>query len=143
MRSSLTFEAARTAKSVNKEEGSGAPRSRDNIMKSKYGIAGHAAILCLILLPALTAPVPAGAVTEREKQDCRADYQRYCKIYAVGSDDLRKCMSRSIRKLSHVCVDALVDAGEMTRAQANARRKSATHARSTRTRSHYVHKKRH
>jgi hypothetical protein len=110
-------------------------------MKFKYGIAGCTAAFCLILLPGLTPPVAAGAVTERERQDCRADYQRYCKIYAVGSDDLRKCMSRSIRKLSHACVDALVDAGEMTRAQANARRKSATHARSTKKRSY--HKKSH
>jgi hypothetical protein len=112
-------------------------------MKSKNWIVGHAAVLGLILLPALTLPFAASAVTEREKQDCRADYQRYCKIYAVGSEDLRKCMSRSIRKLSHVCVDALVDAGEMTRAQANARRKSAKHTRSTRTHSRYVHKKAH
>jgi hypothetical protein len=112
-------------------------------MKSKYCVLGYAAALCLILLPALTPPVAAGGVTERERQDCRADYQRYCKIYPVGSDELHKCMSRSIRKLSNACVDALVDAGEMTRAQANARHKSSKHKGSTRSRSHYVHKKAH
>ena len=70
-------------------------------MKFNYWIAGYTVALCLIVLTALTPPVAAGGVTERERQDCRADYQRYCKIYPVGSEDLRKCMSRSIRKLSN------------------------------------------
>jgi hypothetical protein len=112
-------------------------------MKIKIWAAGYAAMFCLIALPALIAPGPvaAGGVTERERQDCRADYQRYCKIYPVGSEDLRKCMSRSVRKLSHMCVDALVDAGEMTRAQANARLKSTKKAHSTKKRAY--HKKSH
>lgn len=110
-------------------------------MNIKIWAAGYAAMFCLILLPALTLPVAAGGVTERERQDCRADYQRYCKIHPVGSDELRKCMSKSIRKLSNLCVNALVDAGEMTRAQADARRKSAKHKHSTRKSSHHVRKK--
>jgi len=76
----------------------------------------------LILLPAVAA-----TVTERERQDCRADYQRYCKVYALGSEALRACMSRSVKKLSHVCVDALVDAREMTRAQADKLRQKTEH----------------
>jgi hypothetical protein len=104
-------------------------------MKSKYCIAGFATALCFVLLAALTPPVAAGGVTEREWRDCRADYQRYCKIHPVGSDELRKCMTRSVRKLSNACVDALVDAGEMTRAQANARHKSSKHKSSTRSHS--------
>jgi hypothetical protein len=105
-------------------------------MNIKIWAAGYAAMFCLILLPALTPPVAAGGVTERERQDCRADYQRYCKIHPVGSDELRKCMSKSVRKLSNACVDALVDAGEMTRAQANSRHKSTKKAHSTKKRSY-------
>jgi hypothetical protein len=112
-------------------------------MKFNYWIAGCTAALGLIVLTALTPPVAAGAVTEAERQYCRADYQRYCKIYPVGSDDLHKCMARSIRRLSNACVNALVDAGEMTRAQANARHKSTKHKGSSKSRSHYVHKKAH
>lgn len=113
-------------------------------MNIKIWAAGYAAMFCLIVLWVLTAPGPvaAGGVTERERQDCRADYQRYCKIHPVGSEELRKCMTKSVRKLSNACVAALVDAGEMTRAQANARRKSgAKHTSSTRKPSH--HKKAH
>jgi hypothetical protein len=103
-------------------------------MRTKYASAVYAAIsaFALILLPAVAAPV-----TERENRDCRGDYQRYCKAYPLGSEALRACMSRSRRKLSNLCVDALVDAGEMTRVQADKLRKKAEHAqRSTHKRSH-------
>jgi hypothetical protein len=81
----------------------------------KYATAGAAIfVFAFILLPAVAAPI-----TEREKRDCRGDYQRYCKAYPLGSEALRACMSRSRKKLSNVCVNALVDAGEMTRAQAD------------------------
>ena len=94
-------------------------------IRTKYATAVYAAIsgFALILLPAVAA-----ATTEREKHDCRADYQRYCKTYALGSEALRACMSRSIRNLSNLCVDALVDAVEMTRVQADKLRKKAEHA---------------
>ncbi|MGB3020921.1 MAG: hypothetical protein WBB50_02220 [Methyloceanibacter sp.] len=81
----------------------------------------HAALLAATLIMFSTA---AGAVTERQKQDCKADYQRYCNAYAVGSEGLRACMSRSAKKLSNTCVAALVDAGDMTKAQADKLRKT-------------------
>jgi hypothetical protein len=111
-----------------------------NEVRTKYSTAVWVAISAsaLILFPAVAA-----TVTERERQDCRADYQRYCKVYAVGSEALRACMSRSVKRLSHVCVDALVDAGEMTRAQADKLRKKTEHPkRPTHKRPHkYSHKK--
>ena len=111
-----------------------------NGVRTKYCAVVWIAISAsaLILLPAVAA-----TVTEREKQDCRADYQRYCKVYALGSEALRACMSRSVKKLSHVCVDALVDAGEMTRAQANKLRRKTEHPkRPTHKRAHkYSHKR--
>lgn len=99
-------------------------------MRMKYSVAVIAAIsaVTLILLPAAYA-----AVTERVKQSCRPDYQRYCKEYAVGSEGLRACMSRSSRKLSNMCVAALVDGGEMTKAEAAKLRKARTTKRTTHT----------
>jgi len=76
---------------------------------------------------ALSFAAEAAPITEREKEDCRADYQRYCRIYPLGSDALRTCMSRSARRLSRSCVEALVDAGEMTRAQAETLVKKSRH----------------
>ena len=82
-------------------------------MKAKYLATACvvSALVCMML------PAAAGAITERQKRDCRTDYNRYCKAYTLGSEGLRACMSRSIRKISNRCVAALVDAGEMTKAQ--------------------------
>ena len=67
------------------------------------------------LLPAIAAQ----PITEREKRDCPNDYKRLCGDYGLGTEALRACMSRNIKKVSHACVAALVDAGEMTQAQAD------------------------
>lgn len=78
------------------------------------------ALLAAALIALSTA---AGAVTERVKRDCKPDYDRYCNAYAVGSEGLRACMSRSAKSLSKMCVSALVDAGEMSKSQADRLRK--------------------
>jgi hypothetical protein len=65
----------------------------------------------------------AEAVTERQKRDCKADYNRYCKQYKLGTEGLRACMSRSIRRVSNRCIAALVAGGDMTKAQADKLRK--------------------
>ena len=85
-------------------------------MKATLGIALGTAgfVLALLALPAL-----AGTITEREKRDCQRDYHAYCSEYGLGTEALRACMSRNIKKISHACVGALVDAGEMTKAQAD------------------------
>ena len=70
-------------------------------------------------------------MTEREKRDCQKDYHAYCGEYGLGSEALRACMSRNIKKISHTCVAALVDAGEMTQAQANKLRGKATTSKKT------------
>jgi hypothetical protein len=67
------------------------------------------------LLPAIAAQ----PITEREKRDCPNDYKRLCGDYGLGTEALRACMSRNIKKVSSACVAALVDAGEMTQAQAD------------------------
>ena len=84
-------------------------------MKMKYFAAACAVSALVITL----LPAEAGSVTERMKRDCKSDYSRYCKKYKLGTEGLRACMSRSIRKVSSRCVAALVDGGEMTQAQAD------------------------
>jgi hypothetical protein len=86
-------------------------------MKAPLGIVLGTAgvVLAMLTLPALAE----FTVTEREKQSCQKDYHAYCGEYGLGSEALRACMSRNIKKVSHACVAALVDAGEMTQAQAD------------------------
>lgn len=84
-------------------------------MKTKYTTAVLAVSTAFLVM--LT--VAAGAVTERQKRDCKADYNRFCKKYTVGSEGLRACMSRSIKKVSNRCISALVAGGDMSKAQAD------------------------
>lgn len=81
-------------------------------MKSATAVFAAFAFILMLL------PDTAGAVTDRMKRDCRSDYNRYCKKYQLGSEGLRACMSRSIRKVTNRCISALVAGGEMTKAQA-------------------------
>jgi hypothetical protein len=83
-------------------------------MKLKSVAAALAAFALIFTL----LPDTAGAVTERMKRDCRSDYNRYCKKYQLGTEGLRACMSRSIKRVSNRCISALVAGGEMTKAQA-------------------------
>lgn len=84
-------------------------------MKMKHTTSVLAVSTAFLML--LTAA--AGAVTERQKRDCKSDYNRYCKKYEIGSEGLRACMSRSIKKVSNRCISALVAGGDMSQAQAN------------------------
>ena len=86
-------------------------------MRMKYGTAAGAAVFAFALI--VGSVLAANAFTEREKRDCPNDYHKYCGEYGLGTEALRACMSRNIKKLSNVCVAALVDAGELTQAQAD------------------------
>ena len=102
-------------------------------MKARYSTAVYVAISALFLIS-----VPALAdVSDHVKSACKGDYQRYCSAYAVGSEALRACMSRSIKKVSNMCVRALVDGGEMSRAQADRLRKPTTSKHATHKRTYH------
>jgi hypothetical protein len=92
-------------------------------MKIEFVSSLGAAIfaVCLITFPALAEYT----VTQREKRDCQKDYHAYCGEYGLGTEALRACMSRNIKKVSHSCVAALVDGGHMTKAQADKLRGSS------------------
>jgi hypothetical protein len=66
----------------------------------------------------------AGAVSEKVRKVCRDDYMAHCNTFAVGSEELRTCMRKAGRKLSRSCVDALVEAGEISRKEVEQRRAS-------------------
>jgi Ca2+-binding EF-hand superfamily protein len=79
-------------------------------------------LVAFVAVCAITSSLNAAPVTQREKQACREDYRKFCKPYALGSDELRDCMNRVGRRLSHDCVEALIDAGEVSRAEVERRK---------------------
>ena len=63
-------------------------------------------------------------ITEAEKNFCAEAYRKYCSEYGLESAALRNCMDRNGRALPHNCVEALVDAGEVSRSEVERRKKS-------------------
>lgn len=76
--------------------------------------------LPVLLLAAL--PLEAQAVSEKVRRICKDDYLNHCASHEVGSDELRACMRKFGSKLSRDCVDALVEAGEVSRKEVEQRR---------------------
>jgi hypothetical protein len=56
----------------------------------------------------------AGAVSLHVKLACSRDYYAYCSQFASDSPEVRQCMRAAGEKLSARCVNALVDAGEVS-----------------------------
>jgi hypothetical protein len=78
-------------------------------MRRLIGIA--ASIGCLLFT------TQAGAVDASVRTACRADYRTYCDQHDPNGSEVRKCMRANSTKLSKGCVDALVAAGEVSRAE--------------------------
>jgi hypothetical protein len=74
-----------------------------------------AAVLSLLSLPA------AAQYSDAVKGACKADYKRFCKVFAVGDPGLKKCMDQAGRSLSKTCVQTLVDSGVVTKSRATQR----------------------
>ena len=82
--------------------------------------------VALLALWPFANPITADAkpITEAEKRHCEQAYHKYCGEYGLESNALRNCMSRNGRSLPHACVEALIDAGEVSRSEVE-RRKAA------------------
>jgi hypothetical protein len=63
-------------------------------------------------------------ITEAEKSYCADAYHKYCGEYGLESAALRNCMDRNGRALPHNCIEALIDAGEVSRSEVERRKKS-------------------
>ena len=81
-------------------------------------------ILVTILVFASAVAADAKPITEAEKKHCASAYHKYCGEYGLESLALRNCMSRIGRSLSNACIDALIEAGEVSRAEVERRKKS-------------------
>lgn len=76
---------------------------------------------CVRAAVALTALVISGlcalaAVNDQVRQACKADYYQHCSQFSVGTEELRQCMRKVGEGLSSPCLVALVQAGEITKA---------------------------
>lgn len=56
---------------------------------------------------------PAAAFTEKVKKACNDDYYSLCSQYNPDSTELRRCFESNRKVLRRVCINALIDAGEV------------------------------
>lgn len=81
----------------------------------------------LLFVPAFVSFVASSAkadITKAVQDACAADYHKYCDDYGLESAALRMCMDKAGHSLSKACVQALIQAGEVTRAEVDERKKS-------------------
>lgn len=64
----------------------------------------------------------AAPISKPVRQACQNDYRKFCAEYGIDSPALRSCMDRAGKDLSKHCVNALIDAGEVTRTEVNRRK---------------------
>jgi hypothetical protein len=75
---------------------------------AQRAVAGLAAMSIVGAL----SPLAAQSTYPPEVENyCKDDYFRYCSPYALGSDELRRCMEANGKTLSRNCQQALKDAG--------------------------------
>jgi hypothetical protein len=63
-------------------------------------------------------------ITQDEKKFCAEAYHKFCGEYGLDSAALRDCMDRNGRALPHDCIDALIDAGDVSRSEVERRKNS-------------------
>ena len=59
----------------------------------------------------------AGAVSLRVQMACAGDYYAYCSKHPTEGPQVRQCMRANGPKLSRSCIDALIAAGEVSKAE--------------------------
>jgi hypothetical protein len=53
-----------------------------------------------------------------------ADYKKHCGEYGIETAALRTCMDKNGHSLTKTCLNALIDAGEVSQAEVDRRKKS-------------------
>jgi hypothetical protein len=81
------------------------------------------ALAIAVLAAAFSTAAYAGPVTDEERQYCAYDYRDYCGQDGLGSQLLALCMSQHGKELSKECIQALIDAGEVTKTEVEEREK--------------------
>ena len=85
-------------------------------------------IVALMVLAAFTDAAAAQQKTytysKAVQKACANDYKKHCGEYGIETEALRLCMDRAGHGLSKTCVDALVDAGEVSKEEVERRKTS-------------------
>ena len=92
-------------------------------MEKRVALYGFLVVLAVCWNASLCNAEPR-KITEAEKNFCAEAYRKYCSEYGLESSALRNCMDRNGQALPHNCIEALIDAGEVSRSEVERRKKS-------------------
>ncbi len=84
------------------------PNRSELRMRSAWLLVG---LLTSGLATAHRAAAQSSTYPPEVETQCKEDYLRYCSPYALGSDELRRCMEAKGMTLSSHCQQALKNAG--------------------------------
>jgi hypothetical protein len=79
-------------------------------------------LLAPVLLICCTGPSEAVPYSKAVRQACKNDYHKFCGEYGLESAALRVCMDKAGRRLSRACVNALIQAGEVSQGEVEGRK---------------------
>jgi hypothetical protein len=85
---------------------------------------GWTLLLASVVIACFAGAAHSAPITKLEQQECREDYHKFCGDYGLDTPALRTCMDKAGRGLSKGCVEALIDAGEVSRAEVERRKKT-------------------
>jgi hypothetical protein len=86
------------------------------------------AIASALVVAGATVPATqASAASLLVQIACAADYYAYCSKHDADGPGVRQCMRDNGEKLSSRCINALIDAGEVSKAEVE--RRSAANAK--------------
>jgi len=80
-------------------------------------ITATAAKVALALSAAVLCTTAASAVSTRVQSACAGDFMAYCSQHDPDGPGARRCMRANGPKLSKGCLDALIAAGEVSKAE--------------------------
>jgi hypothetical protein len=80
-------------------------------------ITATAAQVALAFSALVLCTTAAGAVSTRVQTACASDFMAYCSQHDPDSPGARKCMRANGLKLSQGCLNALIAAGEVSKAE--------------------------
>ncbi len=84
--------------------------------------AAHRAAKSVLGLAALSLfATQSGAVSARVEAACASDYLAYCSQHPTEGPGVRACMRANGFKLSSGCINALIAAGEVSKAEVDRR----------------------
>ena len=85
---------------------------------------GHLFIAVVVLTFSVGSAMAQRTYSKAVQKACANDYHRHCHQYGIETEALRLCMDKAGQALSKTCVNALVDAGEVSKAEVERRKRT-------------------